>query len=87
MFDDASWTLYKAGTYRDGTGELRRNRLHVALCECQLPDGSWKDVLSPYSPKVGDIASQSPALSGNIVSFLKAGIGLGKSTLFRMTDD
>jgi hypothetical protein len=31
MFDDASWTLYKAGTYRDGMAELRRDRLHVTL--------------------------------------------------------
>ena len=46
MFDDASWTLYKAGTYRDGMAELSRDRLHVTLCECQLPDGTWKDVLS-----------------------------------------
>ena len=50
MFDDASWTLYKAGTYRDGMAELRRDRLHVTLCECQLPDGSWKDVLSHLAP-------------------------------------
>src|SRR5215510_1122809 len=50
MFDDADWTLYKARTYRQGMIELSRNCLHVTLCECQLPDGTWKDVLSHLAP-------------------------------------
>jgi DNA-binding NtrC family response regulator len=50
MFDDAKWTLYKARTYREGMVELGRGRLHVTICECELPDGTWKDVISHLAP-------------------------------------
>ena len=50
MFDDANWTLYTARTYREGMIELSRDRFHVTLCECNLLDGTWKDVLSHLAP-------------------------------------
>jgi DNA-binding NtrC family response regulator len=49
-FREAHWKLYMAGTYREALAELSKKRLPVVLCECQLPDGNWKDVLSRLAP-------------------------------------
>src|SRR5262249_32289949 len=50
VFDDADWKLYQARTYREAMVQLGRYLAPVIMCECQLPDGSWKDVLSQTSP-------------------------------------
>lgn len=50
MFDDANWKLYQAHTYREAMSQLSRETVPVIICECQLPDGSWKDVLSQTAP-------------------------------------
>jgi len=50
MFDDADWKLFTAHTYKEGMAELSRELIPVVLCECQLPDGNWKDVLSRLAP-------------------------------------
>ena len=49
-FQDADWTLYVAHTYREALIELSHVRVPVVICECQLPDGNWKDVLSQLAP-------------------------------------
>jgi len=46
MFDDADWKLFTAQTYTEGMVQLSRELIPVVLCECQLPDGKWTDVLS-----------------------------------------
>jgi hypothetical protein len=46
MFDDANWKLFTAHTYQEGIAQLSRVLIPVVLCECQLADGDWKDVLS-----------------------------------------
>jgi len=50
MFDDADWKLFTAHTYTEGMVQLSRELIPVVLCECQLPDGNWKDVLSRLAP-------------------------------------
>src|SRR5260370_37396934 len=50
MFDDANWKLFTALTYQEGMAQLSRELIPVVLCECQLPDGNWKDVLSRLAP-------------------------------------
>jgi CheY-like chemotaxis protein len=45
-FKEAHWKLSIAGTYREALAELGEQPLPVVLSDCQLPDGSWKDVLS-----------------------------------------
>jgi DNA-binding response OmpR family regulator len=45
-FQDADWKLYVAHTYREALIELSHVRVPIVFCECQLPDGNWKDVLS-----------------------------------------
>jgi DNA-binding response OmpR family regulator len=49
-FREAHWKLYMATTYKEALAELSRRRLPVVLCECQLPDGNWKDVLGRLAP-------------------------------------
>ena len=50
MFDDADWKLFTAHTYKKGMAQLSRELIPVMLCECQLPDGNWKDILSRLAP-------------------------------------
>jgi DNA-binding NtrC family response regulator len=50
MFDDANWKLLTAHTYQEGVAQLSRVLTPVVLCECQLADGDWKDVLSRLAP-------------------------------------
>jgi len=50
VFDHANWTLYKVPTYRERMLQLSHGLVHVIICDCQLSDGSWKDVLSHLAP-------------------------------------
>ena len=52
LFDNDNWKLYQAHTYREAMSQLSRDWVPVIICECQLPDGSWKDVLSQTAPLV-----------------------------------
>ena len=45
-FQDANWKLHVARTYREALMQLSRERVTIVICECQLPDGNWKDVLN-----------------------------------------
>jgi len=49
-FRDADWKLYIAHTYREALIQLSYVRVPIVICECQLPDGNWKDVLSQLAP-------------------------------------
>jgi DNA-binding response OmpR family regulator len=49
-FQEADWKLYVARTYREALIQLSRVRVPIVLCECQLPDGNWKDVQSQLAP-------------------------------------
>jgi DNA-binding NtrC family response regulator len=50
MFADANWKLLTATSYQEGIAQLSRTLIPVVLCECQLADGDWKDVLSRLAP-------------------------------------
>ena len=50
MFADANWTLFTAHTYKEAMTQLRHVRVPVVLCERQLPDRNWKDILSQLAP-------------------------------------
>src|SRR5215831_6792341 len=49
-FQELKWTLYTADTYRGALTQLNRPRVSIVICESQLPDGNWKDVLSQIAP-------------------------------------
>jgi DNA-binding NtrC family response regulator len=50
MFDEAKWRLFTAHTCRERMTQLDREQIPIVICEAQLPDGSWKDVLSRFAP-------------------------------------
>ena len=50
MFDDANWKLFTSGSCREGMAQLDHEQIPIVICEAQLPDGSWKDVLSRFAP-------------------------------------
>src|SRR5712692_6858425 len=50
MFHDADWELLVAHTYKEGMAQVERELIPVVICECQLADGNWKDVLSRLAP-------------------------------------
>lgn len=41
-----SWRVYGAGTCREALSTLREMDCDVVLCEHNLPDGCWRDVLT-----------------------------------------
>jgi DNA-binding NtrC family response regulator len=51
-FQDAGWPLYTAHTYREALAQLTHERMPIVICERQLPDGSWKDVLNRITAMV-----------------------------------
>ena len=57
ILSDQLWRIDIALTYREAVACLCRDRVDVVICECHLPDGTWKDLL-------GHIAEMldSPAL-------------------------
>jgi DNA-binding response OmpR family regulator len=46
MFDDTNWKLSIARSFKEGMAQLDHEQIPIVICEAQLPDGSWKDVLS-----------------------------------------
>jgi DNA-binding response OmpR family regulator len=50
LFRQTNWKLQETHTYREAVTALCKDRMPVVVCECGLPDGSWKDVLSQIAP-------------------------------------
>ena len=50
MFDDANWRLFTAHTCKEGMAQLDHEQIPIVICEAQLADGSWKDLLSRLAP-------------------------------------
>jgi len=45
MIDPSAWQVISANTCRNGIRRIAKG-VQVVLCECNLPDGSWKDILN-----------------------------------------
>jgi DNA-binding response OmpR family regulator len=45
VLDPSNWTIYKARTCSEALALLRRAEIQVVVCERDLPDGGWKDLL------------------------------------------
>jgi DNA-binding response OmpR family regulator len=50
MLDQFAWSLVSAGTLREALALLRETPVAVVICERDLPDGCWRDVLCALSP-------------------------------------
>jgi DNA-binding NtrC family response regulator len=46
IFSHTNWQLRAACTWRDALGMLGRQRIPVLVCESQLLDATWKEVLA-----------------------------------------
>jgi DNA-binding NtrC family response regulator len=51
-FEEANLKLCVARTIQGALIQLRRVRVSIVICERQLPDGNWKDVLRHLAPLV-----------------------------------
>jgi DNA-binding response OmpR family regulator len=49
MLDQSIWSLRSSGTCQEALALLRENSVAVVICECDLPDGSWRSVMSTLS--------------------------------------
>ena len=49
IFGHTNWQLRKARTWREALSLLDRQRIPVLICESQLLDATWKDVLAELS--------------------------------------
>ena len=58
ILNDTDWTLYWNTSRADAVETLRRRPVNVVLCDRDLPDGSWKDVLAATSA----LASPPPVI-------------------------
>jgi DNA-binding response OmpR family regulator len=45
----SNWQQHSARTQKEAFDYLRENVAPVAICESELPDGTWRDVLSSFS--------------------------------------
>jgi CheY-like chemotaxis protein len=55
ILNDCSWCIVKSRTCKAAFARLRRQHMPVVVCESNLPDGTWRDVLDriktlPYQP-------------------------------------
>jgi DNA-binding NtrC family response regulator len=46
IFNHSNWRLRCARNWREARACLQAHDIPVIVCEAQLPDGSWKDVLT-----------------------------------------
>jgi response regulator of citrate/malate metabolism len=46
MIDHTVWQLAAASSCREAYKQLRKGGNLVLFCECDLPDGTWKDLLA-----------------------------------------
>jgi len=46
ILNDPLWQITKACTCKDAIARLSRRRIPVVVCEYNLPDGSWRDILN-----------------------------------------
>ena len=58
ILDDANWTLHHSVSHADALKVLRKRRIAAVVCEAQLPDASWRELL----PAVAALPSPPPVL-------------------------
>ena len=58
ILNDTDWTLYWNTSRADAVETLRHRAVNVVLCDRDLPDGDWRDVLAATS----SLASPPPLI-------------------------
>jgi DNA-binding response OmpR family regulator len=49
IFRHSRWKMLSARTCREAFEVLQSSRIPVVVCECTLPDGSWKSLLNRFA--------------------------------------
>ena len=49
ILERSNWTLHTATTVAEAMRQAKQNVTPVILCECELPDGNWKDLLQAFA--------------------------------------
>jgi len=49
VFRHSNWRMLSARSCREAFEILESNRIPVVVCECALPDGSWKSLLNRFA--------------------------------------
>jgi DNA-binding response OmpR family regulator len=49
IFRHSKWRMLSARSCREAFEILESNRIPVVVCECALPDGSWKSLLNRFA--------------------------------------
>jgi DNA-binding NtrC family response regulator len=68
LLSDPNWHIIRAFSCQQAMNCLCRNRVGVIICDCHLPDGTWRDILSQIAP-----LTEPPAV---IVTSMSADAGL-----------
>jgi DNA-binding response OmpR family regulator len=50
IFSHSNWQLRIAGSWREALALLGRQRIPILICERELPDATWKEVLAQLTP-------------------------------------
>jgi DNA-binding response OmpR family regulator len=45
IFRHSNWKIYSSESCSEAIQLLRKRTIPVVMCDCELPDGSWKDIL------------------------------------------
>jgi DNA-binding response OmpR family regulator len=46
ILQEPDWSIKCAFSYQQALACLCRDRMDIILCDCHLPDGAWRDILS-----------------------------------------
>lgn len=46
ILNNSPWRIVTSGTCKQALSRLRRQHIPVVICESDLPDGTWRDVLN-----------------------------------------
>jgi DNA-binding response OmpR family regulator len=46
LFSHSNWQIHQARSCGEALAVLHDHAIPVVLCECEMPDGSWKDTLA-----------------------------------------
>ena len=57
LFNHTRWQIFEARSCQEALDFIEKNQIGVLLCEADLPDGNWKDLLEALS-----VSPQPPAL-------------------------
>jgi DNA-binding response OmpR family regulator len=76
ILNDPGWRITPAFSCQQGIACLCRDRMAVILCDCHLPDGTWRDILSHIAelpePPVVIVTARTANANSNLRAEVRA---------------